>query len=264
MDQVIGIHENGLHYIEHDGHKRILACLPNKKDYSHIKLFSAGITIPRSQWKEFDHDDSDLPLLDQDGHGSCVGHGSCTVFQHAWNRAYPNNNQRFSPNFLYGLVNGGSDNGASVGDAIDALVKTGICLESTVPEGNIIFERQFPKAAYTEASRFKAEEWSRVQTFDQIVTAILLDRMVSIGINCGRNFNPNSQGVLPQSAGSSGGHCLAAGRGLKFINGQWYPKVRNSWGNWGVKGNCWMPESYFNGNDDHFVADQPAQDPEDK
>jgi C1A family cysteine protease len=265
MDDFLIHEESGLPYIDDgSGHKRILASLPATKSYAHIPtLASTYPLIPESQWVEFEDSDEHIPILDQDGHGSCVGHGSCSAFQVAWSqeRGTP---EKFSANYLYSLVNGGRDQGAVVGDAMDALMQDGICLDSTVPEGNVIYTKQMPSTAKTEAARFRAQLTYRVSTFAEIMSAIQMKRGVSIGIEIGRNFNPASGGVLPKQSGGGGGHCLCLRLGAKKINGIWYAKGQNSWGGkWGDAGRFWMESSFFNGSTDHFVVIQPYYDPQD-
>jgi hypothetical protein len=256
--------EKRLPYLDIGGHKRYLAALPDKKVRAHLPLFSDTYPdLDESQWQEFDDDDSYLDILDQDGRSSCVGHGAETGFQLAWyqGRGTPH---LFSANWIYSLINGGSDNGAVVGDAMDALIKTGACLDSTVPEGNMIFQNQMPPGAMQEASRFKLDTAYRVSTWKSICTAIQLRHPVVFGVDIGRNFAPNKDGFLPQLSGRGGGHCMCARLGMRKMNGQWYIKVQNSWGkDWGKGGICYMPQSYFNGQTDHFVPIAPAVDPQD-
>ena len=262
---IFGVHpDNGLPYVDDgSGHMRVLACLPATKEYSHLPKFSSAFPIlPESQWIEFEDLDDYIPILDQDGHGSCVGHGSCSAFQVAWSQARETS-ERFSPCFLYSQINGGRDNGAVVGDAMDQLMKGGICLETTVPEGNVIFDRQLPSTAKLEAERFKLAESYRVSSFPEIMTAIQMRRAVSIGIDIGQAFEPDSSGKLPSQRGGGGGHCLCLRFGAKKFGANWYIKGQNSWGTkWGAQGRFWMDESYFRSSTDHFVPQAPGLDPQ--
>jgi|SRR5581483_2230085 len=253
-----------LPYLDIGGHKRYLAALPDSKLRSHLPLFATDYPdLDESQWQEFEDDDSFLDILDQNGHGSCVGHGSETGFQLAWYQAR-GTPHLFSANYLYSLINGGRDEGAVVGDAMEALINKGICLDSTVPEGNLIFPSQMPTQAAVEAQRFKLDTAYRVSTWKSICTAIQLRHPVVFGVEIGRNFAPAKDGTLPELAGRGGGHCMCARLGMRKQGGQWYIKVQNSWGHdWGKAGICWMPQSYFNGQTDHFVPIAPAVDPQD-
>jgi hypothetical protein len=258
MSLSLGIHTNGLPYVEQGGHRRILACLAPTRSYAFPRF--ASPILPRDQWKECSLRSLGAKILDQNGHGSCVGHGSCSAFTYAWRyrNASPHD---FSACFLYGNINGGSDNGAVVGDALESLQSTGICLESEVPE-NDIFSRDFPRSSYDTAKRFKIEQAYHIETFDEIATAVQLGFAVSIGVEIGQAFEPDGQGVLPELSGGGGGHCMCV-LGLKSINGRWYLEVQNSWGaSWGAGGFCWMPESYFRGQTDHWAVQACAEDPQ--
>jgi hypothetical protein len=263
----MGVHTNGLPFIDDgSGHRRILACLKPTKKYSHFPHFSSAFPLmPKADWQEFEDDDSMIRILDQDGHGSCVGHGSCSGFEYAWTRR-GGTSRIFSANYLYSLLNLGSDNGAVVGDAATALQQQGICLDATVPEAaNIIFTRQMPPGAATEAQRFKAGTIYRITTFEEIATAVQMRLPVVVGIDCGQAFEPDANGVLPDQRGSGGGHCMFLRLGMKNIKGDWYAKDQNSWAaTWGVKGCCWINDTYFGGEmGDHYVIAGPLEDPQD-
>jgi hypothetical protein len=268
MPPIMGVlGSNGLPYIDDgSGHARVLACIKPVKKYSHIPHFNTAFPlIPQSAWNEFEDDDSMCRILDQDGHGSCVGHGSCSAFENAWYRR-GGTPRLFSANYLYSLVNGGSDNGAVVGDAADALAQTGICLDATVPEGNNwIFSRQMPQQAAAEAARFKAGTIYRISTWDEICTAIQMRMGVVIGLDVGNAFQPDNQGFLPDQRGSGGGHCMFLRLGMRNKGNTWYVKDQNSWGtSWGVKGCCWVNSTYFQGGmGDHYVIAGPLEDPQD-
>jgi hypothetical protein len=259
--------QGGLPWIDDgSGCKRVLACLKPQKKYYHIPtLASAFPIIPMSQWREFLDDDSLFRILNQGQHGSCVGHGSCSAMEQAWMRKGGTPRQ-FSANYLYSLVNGGSDNGAVVGDAADALQKTGICLDATVPEAaNKIFTNQMPAGASTEAGRFRAGTIYRITSWEELGTAVQLRLPCATGIDCGQAFSPGADGVMPSQRGSGGGHCINARYGLKNIGGKWYILHQNSWGaDWGWNGRMWLDQSYYDGGmGDHYVIAGPLEDPQD-
>jgi hypothetical protein len=266
IEGAVGLHPvSGLPYVVRGGHMRVMGSLPDPTPKRmHLPKFTAKVNpIPRSQWKEFDEPDDHLWILDQDGHGSCVGHGSTSAFEVAWFQA-GNKSQRFSPNYLYSLVNGGQDNGAVVGDAMDALVSKGVCLESTVPEGDVIYTRQMPATAAPEAARFRLGQCYRVATFDEIATAVICGFGVSIGVNWPSNDTPDKDGFMQVPQGSVGGHCLCLRLGMRQKAGKWYIKGQNSWGtSWGVGGHFFMSEEWFAQDTDHFVAEAPLLDPKD-
>lgn len=235
----------GLPYIWVNGHKRILACLPRPKDKKFGLGHVSAVTprIPRTSWRNTNFRSLLQFMFDQDGTSSCVGHGAVAALMRA--RAKMGLKfQRLSTCYCYAQINGGSDQGAVVGDALVQLKNGGTCLEGTVPEG-MIYTRQIPKLADVEANRFKIEEAYDAPTFDDIGSLLQLDIPVAFGVQIGRAFTPDSQGIIPGLRGSGGGHCMCAIDTVQ-INGQWYLVVQNSWGTqWGLQGICFMPESYF-------------------
>ena len=256
----------GLEYIEFDGHRRILACLPPPADFGGLpKWRAANPTIPRDQWQEVDYSHLACPILDQDGHGSCVGHGACGAFETTWNLS-GNTPQRFSSCFLYGLINGNRDAGANISSALQALMDKGIALLSQVPEG-MIYQRQFPAEAFTTAQRFKVGEGYHLQSFDDMGSALQMGFLVVYGLYVGGDFgNLNSEGVAP-AHGGMGNHCMY-GVGLKRLaSGQWAIRNRNSWGErWGNQGTCLLVERHFyNGSNDPdaFAIKAVMEDPQD-
>lgn len=262
MPDLVTHHESGLPALDVGGERRVLACLP-KYPTSRFAAYRGRIeTMPRSEWKETSWRQFVLRIMDQNGQGSCVGHGSIAAKEIARGIAGMTP-RRLSPCFTYGLINGGRDNGAVVSDAWDALYTSGSCLESTVGPKNI-YRRNFPQAAFDEAKRFKGFQSESISTFDELCTAIQLgEGGVSFGIEIGNSFDPDNQGIIPRQRGGGGGHCMCA-LGLKQINGSWYLEVQNSWGNWGLNGYCWMPESYFDDGDlDAWLIAVEAEDPQD-
>lgn len=243
MALTFGTHApSGLPGIVHDGHLRVLGALPRQQKYTGPTWKDSMPVIPRDQWQEFDAGQFNVPIRDQDGHGSCTGSiAYALMMARALEGAPP---QVLSGAYCYSWINGGQDNGGTIDDAANEIVQHGTCLQSTVGEQQI-YRRQITASADTEAQRFKAASKIPVANFDEVVSALLLRWVVYFGTDVGRSFEPDGQGFLPDQNGSAGGHALYASPGLKKRGSKWYVRVPNSWGNWGVNGMCWMPESYF-------------------
>lgn len=268
-DPAIEIHKNGYPIVVIGGKKRHLARLAPRPNFGGLpKLFKvrANPTIPRDKWEEIDRSSYPVPVLNQGNHGSCVGHGSTTAFWFAFIKAggtVPSGG--FSPTSLYSQINGGRDNGAVVSDSMDALMENGVGLMSDVPE-SVIYERQISAAAKAKYKRFRVAAAYHVETFDEIVSALLLGFMVSFGITIGSGFNrPGKDGLIESGGFPLGGHCMCA-YGLKHLaDGRWVPVVRNSWGDdFGDGGDCLLPDGHFKGrNLDAFAIKTASSDPED-
>jgi hypothetical protein len=233
--------------VDHTGEARILAALPPKPLFGGMPRWADHQpVIPRDQWEERDYSHFNAPILDQGNTGSCVGHGSATGQTRAMRMA-GQSFIRLSACFIYGLINGGRDQGAVVSDAMDVLLRTGVCPESTVPEG-MIYARQFPKSATVEAHDYRAGDCYHAATFDELASGIMMAWIPVYGIVVGDNFGDlDSEGACPATpTGSRGGHCLT-GFGLKRRGaGEWAMKTQNSWSQrWGDSGTVAVPQSMF-------------------
>jgi hypothetical protein len=234
----------GLPYIEHDGVQRIMGCLPtpdNHKMKAATRFKDKFPLIPRSQWVDKSNFGFIGRILDQKATSSCCGHGTNGGFTGAWN-ASGRMPELFSPTSIYALCNNGVDHGANVGDCLTALEQYGICLESDVPEG-MLFQNQFPPSALATAAKYKATEALYCPTYDELGSAVQMDMFPVFGIDIGGNFNPDSNGMIPQyqQTFQYQGHCL-------YSSGMLSERlmVPNSWSyNWGVGGICYIDESYF-------------------
>lgn len=234
-----------LPFVNFGGHQRMLASIPSenfKRCYEPFK--DQNPVIPRSEWYVVDRPRASVPILDQDGRGSCVGHGSATAAMLARD-IDDMNPQLLSAPFIYAQINDGIDMGSSPADAARVLLTTGVCLMSEYPEPNYQ-KSQIPQTAYDTAKRFKASRIFQVLSWDEMVSAFLLGYSVFDTIRCGRNFNNlDSRGVPPVVPGF-GNHCIASGDCLHKDNkGNWLLEKRNSWGEaWGLKGRFFGTEEY--------------------
>lgn len=239
--------DSGLPFLNIGGEARVLACLPTPAELVTGMKVAALPPVPQSEWREMSLRNFAADVYDQDGQGSCGGHGTVAAYsisRHVAGMLH----QRLSPCFVYGNVNGGSDRGSAIGDLAQELAGKGTCLESTVGPKQI-WARYYSQAAYQEALRFRAARVEAIQgdLFAGIAASLLENQPVVFGVNVGRSFDPDARGVIPDAAGGGGGHCMAA-IGLKQIGGKWYIETQNSWGHqWGQEGFCYMPDSYFRG-----------------
>ena len=256
--------QKGLWYIDCGGQRRYLGRLAitpaTRRKYAIAR--AAVNVVPEAQWTEQDFRVYAPPVKDQDGEGACVAFSGTTL--HQTSRAMQGMTAAsLSCGHLYGQINGGQDGGAVVEDALKALEQTGQC--TTLEVGDLAWQpRKWPASAGTVAARFKVEIGGEVTTFEEICSLLEAGKLVAIGIDCGRNFNPDGAGVLPDQAGAGGGHGLPV-LGKKKIGGVWHLIIRNSWGTgWGDRGDCYMPRSYIDrAGGGHYQITACRDDPQD-
>src|SRR5262245_40285077 len=205
------------------GNRRYLANLPGEPKLGTAPFSEQLELIPRSKWAAVDFRFLGASVLNQHQSLACVGHAACTAFTVAWRLRGGSNDDEFSPCFVYGMINHGVDGGSNIGEALDCLRASGICLDSEVPEG-MLFQRDFPQQAFATAKRFRVELAISCPTFDEIASAIQLNFPVAFGIDIGDDFNTGEGGILGERVGPrrpDHGHAMCA-VGLQLIDGKPY------------------------------------------
>jgi hypothetical protein len=212
-------------YVDFAGHHRIMACIPSPgKAMAGVPLWgSANPVIPEADIIAFlntqpnniyDLGQIGSPILDQDGCGGCAGWSACGCFKLVWTLA-GQTDQEFSPGFQYAQVNGGFDGGSSPIDNMNSLLTTGICLASDNPK-DAIFKRQIPSTATTNAARFKLGKSYVITGWEDLISAVMLNRPVNFGMKLPRGYESVDQSTgLPPTGGYGGLHA-------QFIRGLFY------------------------------------------
>lgn len=267
---------NGLPMIEAGGGWRVLAALPGKSLYGCPAWWGARPVLPRSQWRSTSlRAKYPLPILDQGQTSSCVGHASAKAGRRAW-LASGQQDHPFNPFWIYGLINGGRDAGASVGDAVDAMTRWGMACDGQLTDGDLPHHLYYPQQLQQlqqvaqKAQRFRILESWHLRgpgIFDQIGSALTLGYVVVSGIYVGRNFGQlDSDRVAPLPDQVLGGHALEH-NGLVWLprRNAWGIDTDNSWSaQWGANGTCVLVEGHWqSGLADAFAILATATDPQD-
>lgn len=261
---------SGLPYVVSGGHKRFLACLPAKEDFGGLPKFLAapGATlIPRSEWKPVNNRwrfDASF-ILDQNGHGSCVGNGSAAALRKVRILA-GQPDVKLSPACLYAQINNGVDQGAVISDALTALQQTGTCRFDLVGQ-DPVYLPQLPAGWEQDAQRFTIRQAYHCANYDEIGSAIQLGYVVVYGIMVGNSFtNFDKYGVAGHARGP-GNHCMHADGMTPLADGRWALDNCNSWassfGPWN-NGRCYLDEDHFGHGDvpDAFAIEFGSEDPQ--
>lgn len=142
-----------------------------------------------------------------------------------------------SPEFIYENRSNKDISGMNLRDAMDILLKSGICSDSTYPYCNtdVIPTKIIPQKAFDEASKFKINSYAQINTQEELKTALANKGPCLIAFPC---YN-NGKTFWKQRSGESllGGHCVL----IVGYNQDGYI-LRNSWGlAWGDLGYTYYP-----------------------
>lgn len=254
-----------------DAPKRWLTRIPPPAGQKmEAKAFKDAIgLVPEAQWRVISRRGLFPPndwILDQQSHGSCVGHGSAGAFR-ATRFLAGMRDLKLSPNCVYAQINGGADNGAIIGDSLDALQRVGTVTYSTFGDWNKIYLNQLPSGWKTEASRLKVEQAYMTTSFAEIGSAVQLGYTCVFGMMVGNNFDSFDQYGVAGFASGQGNHCLFIDGMTKLPDGRWVLDVVNSWGvSWGPWriGRCYMDIRHIDraDNSDAYAIKGSIEDPQ--
>lgn len=233
-------HDNdGIEVYSHGGeqHKLLLTKTPTLLRASMPPISDLLSDMPPSEYKVNIYRsvlDVNNFTLNQRSHGSCVGFataGAAMKLRFGMGQTL----QRLSGAFVYSFINGGRDQGASIGEALD-VARNGICLESEA-DWDAIYPSRIPSSARETAKRFQAEEIYRVDTWSECCTALQMGFAVVYAVMVGGSFDRlDSDGVIGLDRGP-GNHAVHAFGMTKSAGGVWLAEGFNSWGpTWGDQG----------------------------
>ena len=230
-----------------DGKERFLGCqrTPMSTKIRFRRVSDVVKIIPRDKWVAWQEDEAVKGMIDQDGLGSCVGAGSTQGLMIGRYKAEPNVPYvHLSQAATYSLINGGSDDGANIGDALDALMKVGTCSVATI--GELDWKKAYKSNAWREeAKRYRILEALIATSFDELMTLQQLRYPGVLGVAVTDAYEKDANDFLPdisERQASGVNHCICAW-GCVQKNGKWYIRSPSSWGDGWYN----VPESYFVG-----------------
>jgi uncharacterized repeat protein (TIGR01451 family) len=194
-----------------------------------------------------------FPMVgDQGQQNSCVAWATAYAlksYQEGVEMKWPlTNTHLFSPAYIYNQINGGHNNGSSISDALDLIIKKGAATLITAPYNDTDYLSQPTAAAKKEAAQFKGKSKSVVNGTNAIKAALVNRKPVVIGMDVYDQFynliGVNS--VYNSKSGSFyGGHAITiVGYDDNRYGGAF--KIINSWGSskWGDNGYFWLPYKF--------------------
>lgn len=132
----------------------------------------------------------------------------------------------------------------------------GLCLESSFPYNDQVYDVAPPDPAVQEAKRFQFGAYHRLSGFNDAITCLNSGYPFLLGFAVYQSFESDGvahTGVVPmpdtQNESMLGGHEVLVIGHSTVDNGSWpanHFKVRNSWGSsWGDKGNFYLPDTFL-------------------
>lgn len=194
------------------------------------------------------------PVYDQGELGSCTANATLGLVQMVEdeetnaNRPTPSRLfQYYNTRVIEGTVQ--QDSGATIRQAIKAVVKYGYCAEAIWPYRVQAFRLKPPLKAYKAAEPHKltASEYQRVaQTLQDLRSALAQNHGIVFGFSVYESFEKVGSDGMVHMPGSYesllGGHAVML---VGYDDDKKVFIVRNSWGEgWGDKGYFYMPYNY--------------------
>lgn len=225
MDGTVNLNGADFPYIDFDGQRRTLSCIPSEQralaahpawgaDNEVLTERDIIDWLAKQPNGLLDLGKVGSPILNQGSTGGCAGWAMTAVFTIGWN-VLSDDVRSFSPGFQYAQNNHDRDAGSTPTDNLNSLMSTGICLLEDNPS-NAIFRGNIPQTAYTTAARFKAEKGYNCRGWDEMISAIALCRPFNHGIQLPRGYqNIDQRTGLPPLGGYGGLHAQCA-RGLFY------------------------------------------------
>lgn len=226
------------------GREYALGCLERKAPVGRVRpcIETAIPLVRQADWKPVDFSRHLPSIVLQASHGSCVGH-QCTDAVMGGRVATGLPPGDLSPWDLYRRIAGGSDNGASISDALEALHQVGVCDLKLCPSFTLSTRK--PDGYDANAGLHKVEESFDCPNRASIATALQDGLFTPLGVVVCGNFENleeiDGKPCIPRPAGGErGGHCVV-GCGLDLIGGKWRVKLATkSWGDdFGDNGCAW-------------------------
>ena len=201
--------------------------------------------IDESEWVEQDPPEQFIPpLADQNGVGACNAFAATNLLTtqrlvsgFEWYELFPGD--------LYGRINGGRDQGSTLEDALDALLREGVADRDP---SLALYEWRRRTANTASRANNKILEYNLCPGYRAIMSQTQRGFAVAFGCGVGGNFEADSRGYVPPARGRTGGHAMILlPFAMKVINGRKCPAVFNSWQGWGIDGRgwAWLDPSYL-------------------
>jgi hypothetical protein len=199
----------------------------DERDYKYgekcevLSLENINIKYP----KTIDYRNQMRSIRNQGNRSTCVAF-ACSSMKEWQEKEIIGKTQYMSPEFIYENKNDKNEPGMHLREAMDILLKLGICGEDIYPYSDSN-PKTIPPSIYEIASNFKIQSYAQINSQEELQTALVNNGPCLVAFPC---YN-HSSNFWKQNDGDSllGGHCVL----IVGYNEKGYI-IRNSWGiTWG-------------------------------
>jgi hypothetical protein len=143
-----------------------------------------------------------------------------------------------SGDFIYSHINGGSDNGSLLHDAMEFMQTSGICEDSLVKHGTWR-KRDIKPEAIENAKRYRAFRCYRVDEEIELLTGLARGYCGVIAVHVNIRYETDENGTVYATDGP-GNHAVCVDD-LRLFDGRLQIRSPGSWGlSWGKRGAGWF------------------------
>jgi len=216
--------------------------------HDHPKLAARA---PQADWAESSCEHFWKYRKNQASTSMCVGGSGAHVLSTSFAKA--GFDVDISPAAIYAPICGGSDNGANMADALEAMQKYGAFPSGFAGIGDFDWRMAYRSKFWQEPQSSIGQGAAKYKILEAVFCGddvdAFLDGLQSgqwcgqFGMGAGRNFETDADGWLPSWDRTGINHALFATGGMKKHprNGTWGIEGGNSWGgDWGLNGVFWF------------------------
>lgn len=208
-----------------------LPSVRDDRDHQVIDYFAGNASVP----KEFSLINDLPPVRDQGAQGACVAEAIiCCKDYHE--RKDVNFQDSFSSQFIYNLRSNHPSEGMQIRDALDIVLKKGVCPEKYYPYLTDTSKESITEEMLNIAKNYKIKSYARINTVDELKNALIQFGPCIITFPVYNQIFPDFWNKRSFADTLTSYHCIAVVGWTKdsFI-------MRNSWGKiWGYAGYTYL------------------------
>jgi Papain family cysteine protease/Bacterial Ig domain len=195
------------------------------------------------------------PVGYQGSEGSCsvfavvYAARSCEQYYRSNATSYSESTNIFSPEFVFNQIKMGACSSSSLGEALDLIVREGVCTWQTMPYSGSDGCSLLPNTSqYADAAKYKIASYSALLTSDitAMKTKLANNHPITMSFANDNNFNTAGPDYIWNAYDASKGYGLHAITICGYDDSKHAYKAINSWGTtWGSAGYIWIDYDFL-------------------